>query len=81
MTITTRISNFLLIVDFFEDVFEAAIILLQDGVLGTQVQRPAFAQSNLEGAVGKVPDRLVRIIHPHGYTTSTFIDTETNICK
>lgn len=59
----------LLLIDFLEDVFEATIILLQDGVLGAKVQRPAFGQSHLEGAVGKVPDGLICVVHSQGNTT------------
>lgn len=64
-----------LFVDLLEDVFEATVVLLQDGVLGAEVQRPAFGQTHLEGAVGKVPDGLICIVHPHGYTTCAWTDT------
>lgn len=67
---------FLLLVDLLEDVFEATVILFQDGVLGAEVQRPAFGQGHLEGAVSKIPDGLVRVVHSHGNTTSAWKDTE-----
>lgn len=54
------------LVDVLEDVLEAAVVLLEDGVLGAEVQRPAFDQGHLEGAVRKVLDGLVRVVHPHG---------------
>lgn len=66
----------LLLVDLLEDVFEATVILLQDGVLGAEVQRPGFGQSHLEGAVCKVPDRLICIVHPHSDTTCAWTDTK-----
>lgn len=69
----------LLLVDLLEDVFEATVVLLQDGVLGAEVERPAFGQSHLEGAVGKVPDGLVCIVHPQGYTPCAWTDIQTPI--
>ncbi len=71
----------LLLIDLLEDVFKATVILLQDGVLGAEVQRPAFGQTHLEGAVGKVSDRLVCIVHPHGNTTGAWTDRQTDIHK
>lgn len=59
----------LLLVDLLEDVFEASVILLEDGVLGAEVQRPAFNQAHLEGAVGKVPNGTVSVVHPQSHTT------------
>ena len=70
----------LLLVDLLKDVFEATIVLLQDGVLGAQVQRPAFGQTHLEWTVGKVPDGLICIVHPHGNTTCAWTDT-CRLCK
>lgn len=65
----------LLLVDLLEDVFEATIVLLQNSVLGAEVERPGFRQSHLEGAVGKVSDGLVCIVHPQGYTTCAWTHT------
>lgn len=67
---------FLLLVDLLEDVFEATVVLFQDGVLGAEVQRPAFGQGHLEGAVSEIPDGLVRVVHSHGNTTGAWKDTE-----
>lgn len=58
------------VVDLLEDVFKAAIISLQDGILGAHVEGPAFRQRHLEGTMGKILDRLVKIIHSHGYTST-----------
>lgn len=74
------IRKSLLLVDLLKDVFEATIVLLQDGVLGAQVQRPAFGQTHLEWAVGEVPDGLICIVHPHGNTTCAWTDT-CRLCK
>ncbi len=48
----------LLLVNFLENVLEAAIVLLQDGVLGAEIQRPLLLQREPEAAVRKVLDRL-----------------------
>lgn len=69
----------LLLIDLLEDVFETTVILLQDGVLGAQVQRPGFRQSHLEGAVSKVPDGTISIVHSHSYTTSAWRDIQTHV--
>ena len=45
-------------VDLLEDVFEPAIILLQNGVLCAHVQRPFLLYSILETAVSEAGDRL-----------------------
>ena len=50
----------LLLVNVLEDVFEAAVVGFQDGVLGSHVQRPLLLDGVLEAAVGKPPDRLHR---------------------
>nr|GFC44720.1 hypothetical protein [Tanacetum cinerariifolium] len=58
-----ELSEVILLVDFLEDVLEAAIVLLQDGVLGAQVQRPALHQGLVEAGVRKAPNRLVGVVH------------------
>ncbi len=57
----------LLVVDILEDVLEGAVVLLEDGVLGGHVERVSAVQRVVEAAVGKVLDRLVRVVHPHGH--------------
>lgn len=56
----THTSHWVLVLleNFLEDVFEAAIIGFQDGVLGAHVQRPLLLNGILEAAVSKSPDRL-----------------------
>lgn len=63
-------TQLLPVIDVLEDVFEAAIVSLQNGVLGAHVERPAFRQRHLEGTVGKILNRLVKIVHSHGHTTT-----------
>lgn len=48
----------LLLVNLLEDVFEAAVVGLQDGVLGAHVQGPLLLDGVLEAAVSESPDRL-----------------------
>lgn len=67
----------LLLIDLLEDVFEATVVLLQDGVLGAQVQRPSFGYCHLEGAVGKVPDGFIGVVHPQSYSTGAWKHTQT----
>ena len=51
-----------LLIDLLEDVLEAAIVLLQDGVLGAHVQRQTLQQGQLEAGVGETGDRLIRVV-------------------
>ena len=46
-----------------EYVLEAAVVLLQDGVLSGQVERPLLLQRVLERAVRELAYRLVRVVH------------------
>lgn len=77
--VSACVSKHLLLVDLLEDVFEATVILLEDGVFGAEVKRPPFGQTHLEGAVGKVPDGLVCVVHSQGHTTRAWSHTFTYI--
>ena len=50
--------SLLLVVDFLEDVFEATIVSLENGVLGAHVERPALHECVLETGVSKTSDGL-----------------------
>lgn len=50
------------LVDFLEDVLEASIVLLEDGVLGAHVQRQALGDGKLEAGVREALDALVRVV-------------------
>lgn len=52
----------LLLVDLLEDVLEAAIILLQDGVLGAHVQRETLRESHLERGVSEASDGFIGVV-------------------
>jgi len=54
--------------DFVEDVLEPAVVLLEDGVLGAEVQRELLVERHVEAALGKAHDRLVRVVHGHAHT-------------
>lgn len=51
------------LVDFFEDVFEAAIVPLQYGVFGAQVQRIVALDGILERGMSEFIDGLVSVVH------------------
>lgn len=63
------LSLVVLLVDGGEDVLEATVVTLEDGVLGGQVQGPLLLESILEARVGKVADGLVSVVHAHNDTT------------
>jgi hypothetical protein len=56
-------------VDDLEDVLEATVVSLQDGVLGAQVQRPLLLQSIDEAGTSEGLDGLVSVVHAHKDTT------------
>lgn len=53
-------SEILPLVDVLEDVFEAPVVGLEDGVFGAHVQRPSFLDGILEAAVSKSSDGLAK---------------------
>lgn len=55
-----HLFSILLLVDVLENVFEASIVGLEDGVLGAHVQRPPFLDGILEAAVSKSTDGLCK---------------------
>lgn len=62
-------------VDLLEDVLEAAIVLLEDGVLGGQVEGVLTADRELEAAVGELVDRFVGVVHrQHNTGTLKLVD-------
>ena len=52
--------------DLLEQLHEAAVVLLQDGVLGGQVERIAAVQRVVHGGARELDDGVVEIVHGHG---------------
>jgi len=50
------------LIDLLEDVLKPAIVLLQDGVLGGQIQGQALGDGQLEGGVREARDGLVGVV-------------------
>jgi len=48
-----------------EHILEHAVVDLEDGVLGGQVERESAFQGELEAAVSKVNDGRFRVVHAH----------------
>src|SRR5450759_268178 len=55
----------LLVEDLLEDVLEGAVISLEDGVLGREVDRVLALQAVVQLRTGEVLDGLVEVVHPH----------------
>jgi len=51
------------LVDLLEDILEATIVFLQDGVLGGEVARVVAGESVLHARVGEAEDGLVSVVH------------------
>src|SRR3546814_8647117 len=54
------------VVDFLEDVLEAPVVDLEDGVLRREIDRPAEVEAVVEAGAGEAADRLLQIVHAHG---------------
>src|SRR3546814_8016452 len=50
---------------FLKQILEAAVIGLQDGVLGRQIDRPVTVEAVIHRGAGEIADRFVEIVHPH----------------
>lgn len=55
---TVSLCRYLRLEDLLEDVLEAAVVSLQDGVLGAEVERPALVEGVLHAALSKPLDGL-----------------------
>lgn len=61
------------LVYFLEDVLESTIILLQNCILSSQIQRILSLKCKLEAAVSKAVDTFISVIHSHTDTASSFV--------
>lgn len=59
-----------LLENLLEEVLEAAIVLLEDGVLGAHVERQLLHKGNLEAGVGEAADGLVGVVLGQGNTAA-----------
>ncbi len=60
----------LVFVDRREDVHEVAVVGLQDGVLGGEVQRPTAHQGVVEAGAGEPFDRHAGVVHRHRHAAT-----------
>lgn len=58
------------VVNLLEDVLEAAVVLLKNGVLGAHVQRQLLVQGQLERGVGETGDGFVSVVLGLGNTAA-----------
>ena len=61
----SNLSCELFVEDLLEQDHELAVILLENGVLGAQVERPAHLERIVHRGPGEVADRVVEIVHAH----------------
>jgi hypothetical protein len=52
--------------DFLEQILEAAVIGLENGVLGRQIDRNLAGQAVIEAGAGETLDAVVQVVHAHG---------------
>jgi len=52
------------VIDRLEDIFEPAVVFLEDGVLGREVNRQAPREPVIEAGSGKTFNRFVQVLHP-----------------
>src|SRR5213079_2477518 len=53
-----------------EQVLEAPVVGLEDGVLGRQVERVAAVERVAHGGPGEVADGVVEVVHAHGHAAA-----------
>ena len=56
--------------DLLEDVLEATVIGLQDGVLGREIHRVSAIQTVVQRRPSEVADRGVEVVHRHGHSAA-----------
>src|SRR6185437_8413956 len=56
-----------LVVDFLENVFEAAIVNFQDRVFGRKINRIAAREPVIQRSAGEIADRIVEVVHRERY--------------
>src|SRR3546814_7841693 len=53
------------LIDFLEQILEAAVIGFEDRVLGRQIHWPLARDAVIQAGARKVADRIVEVVHPH----------------
>lgn len=62
-----KLGLILRLIELLEDIFKPAIILLEDCILGAQIQRQPLQQGHVEARFGEAPDRFIRVVHGQSY--------------
>ena len=63
--------------DMLEQVFEPAVVLLHDRVLGRQVHGPTEVEAVVHARPGEANDRLIEVVHAHG--NPGFLEVENRV--
>jgi hypothetical protein len=69
-----KVLGVVLLVDLLEDVLEATVVLLQDGVLGAHVQGKTLHESHLERGVGEATDGIISVVLALSDTTALEVE-------
>lgn len=69
------------LVDLGEDVLESTIVLLQDRVLGGEVEWISALERILERGVGKVPKLNILIMHTYPSPSKSSKTRKVTVCK
>ena len=68
--LSVEVLGVVLLEDLLEDILEAAIVLLEDGVLGAHVQGETLHESHLERGVGEATDGVISVVLALSDTTA-----------
>lgn len=63
-----------LLEDLLEDILEAAIVFLEDGVLGAHVKGQTLEEGNLETGMGEAADGVIGVVLGLGNTTASVVE-------
>jgi len=67
------------VVELLEDILEATIVLLEDGVLGAHVEGKLLVKGELERSMGEALDGLISVVLSLGNTTAVLVVVDLNL--
>lgn len=73
-TLGVKLLLVVLLEDLLEDVLEAAIVFLENGVLGAHVEGQTLEEGDLEAGVGEAADGVIGVVLGLGNTTASVVE-------
>src|SRR5690606_16112445 len=80
-TLCLELSLILGVVQFLEDVLEAAIVLLENSVLSAHIEGKALVEGKLEASVSETSNALVRVVLGLSHAATVFVLEHFNLLR